>query len=80
MSNRKNTGWISGTTLPPTKPIRMAAELKALSQKRYGRPATEVEEEFLKLFNEPEEARNNDEAATDAQPENRKGKMGRRTI
>ena len=54
MSNRKNTGWISGSTLPPTKPVRMAAELKALSQKRYGRPANVVEDEFLKLFEEPE--------------------------
>ena len=54
MSNRKNTGWISGSTLPPTKPVRMAAELKALSQKRYGRPASEVEDEFLKLFEESE--------------------------
>ena len=54
MSNRKNTGWISGSTLPPTKPVRMAAELKALSQKRYGRPASEVEDEFLKLSEEPE--------------------------
>ena len=53
MSNRKNTGWIMGNTLPPTKPIRMAAELKALSQKRYGKPAVEVEDEFLKLFEEP---------------------------
>ena len=54
MSNRKNTGWISGSTLPPEKPVRMAAELKALSQKRYGRPASEVEDEFLKLFEESE--------------------------
>lgn len=52
MSNRKNTGWMMGTTLPPTQPIRMAAELKAMSQKRYGRPASEVEDDFLKLFND----------------------------
>ena len=62
MSNRKNTGWMQGMTLPPTKPVRMAAELKALSQKRYGRPAVEVENEFLKLFEEA--------AATAEQPEN----------
>jgi len=62
MSNRKNTGWMQGMTLPPTKPVRMAAELKALSQKRYGRPAVEVENEFLKLFE--------DAAATEEQPEN----------
>ena len=69
MSNRKNTGWMQGITLPPTKPIRMAAELKALSQKRYGRPTVEVENEFLTLFEEPENsaqaensANNNDDS------------------
>ena len=54
MSNRKNTGWIMGNTLPPSKPVRMAAERKALSQKRYGKSAREVEEEFLRLFEELE--------------------------
>ena len=52
MSNRKNTGWMQGMTLPPTEPVRMAAELKAVSQRRYGRSATEVDDEFLKLFEE----------------------------
>ena len=47
MQNRKSTGWIRGATLPPDQPIRMAAELKAESMKRYGRDAESVEEEFL---------------------------------
>ena len=65
MSNRKNTGWMQGITLPPTKPIRMAAELKALSQKRYGRPTVEVEDAFLKLFDEPENSAQAENPAND---------------
>ena len=77
MSNRKNTGWMQGITLPPTKPIRMAAELKALSQKRYGRPTIEVEDEFLKLFDEPNDGQvtaTQDETASNDNQET----MGRR--
>ena len=77
MSNRKNTGWMQGMTLPPTQPIRMAAELKAVSQRRYGRAATEVDEEFLKLFETPdEEAAPEAEKPADA-PDT---KMGRRAL
>ena len=50
MQDRKSTGWIQGMTFPPSQPIRMAAELKAESMKRYGRPSEEVEAEFLKLM------------------------------
>lgn len=50
MQNRKSTGWIRGETLPPIKPIRSAKELKKESMKRYGRPAEEVEAEFLRLI------------------------------
>ncbi len=53
MQNRKSTGWVQGVTFPPSEPIRMAAELKAESMKRYGKPAEEVEAEFLRLFDEP---------------------------
>lgn len=45
----RSTGWIRGQTLPPDEPIRMAAELKALSQKRFGKPAAEVEQEYLSV-------------------------------
>jgi len=65
MSNRKNTGWMQGMTLPPTEPVRMAAELKAVSQRRYGRSATEVDDEFLKLFEE-EPAAQADADSTDS--------------
>lgn len=59
MQNRRQTGWIQGATLPPEKPIRMAAELKAESMRRYGRPAEEVDREFLAMIdglNHEEEA------------------------
>ena len=59
MQNRRSTGWIQGATLPPEKPVRMAAELKAESMRRYGRPAEEVDREFLAIIdgsNHEEEA------------------------
>ena len=55
MQDRKSTGWISGETFPSPPPIRMAAELKAESMRRDGRPAETVEEEFLSLFDESDE-------------------------
>lgn len=47
----KNTGWIMGNTLPPPKALRDVAELRARSQKMYGIPAEQVEEDFLNLVN-----------------------------
>lgn len=38
-----------GNTLPPPKAIRDAVELRARSQKMYGIPAEQVEEDFLNL-------------------------------
>ncbi len=55
MQNRKSTGWIRAETFPAPPPIRLAAELKAESMKRYGRPAETVEAEFLSMFEEPDE-------------------------
>ena len=52
MNGRRSTGWVSGVTLPPDPPIRMAAELKAESMKRYGKPAEEVDADFLKLMDQ----------------------------
>jgi len=72
MQDRKATGWIQGVTFPPSPPIRMAAELKAESMKRYGRPAEEVEAEFLRLFDEPE-ATHCDDPSADAYPHNADG-------
>ena len=54
MQNRRSTGWISGETFPSPPPIRTAAELKAEAMKRYGRPAEQVEAEFLALFDTPD--------------------------
>ena len=48
---RKNTGWIMGNTMPPTKALRDVAELRAKSQKMYGIPAEQVEQDFLNLIN-----------------------------
>lgn len=49
-SGGKSTGWVSGRTLPPLKPIRMAAELQARSSERYGCDPKEVESELLKIM------------------------------
>ena len=55
-SGGRNTGWISGQTLPPSSSIRMAAECKAESMKRYGVPAEETEAELIHIMSprEPE--------------------------
>lgn len=55
-SGGRSTGWISGKTLPPPPPIRMAAELKAESMKRYGVPAEQTEAELIRMMSptEPE--------------------------
>ena len=47
-SGGKSTGWISGRTFPPSPPIRMAAEIKAESMKRYGIPAEQTEAELVR--------------------------------
>ena len=49
----KSTGWLSGKTLPPPEPIRMAAELKAASMSRFGVPAEETEAELIRLISKP---------------------------
>ena len=49
-SGGKSTGWISGRTLPPPEPLRMAAELKAESAQRYGVPAEQTEAELIRIF------------------------------
>ena len=49
-SGGKSTGWVSGKTLPPPEPIRMAAELKAESMKRYGVPAEQTETELIRMM------------------------------
>jgi len=46
----RNTGWVQGQTMPPPPAVRMAAELKAQSMQRYGKPAEEVEAEYLKAL------------------------------
>ena len=45
----RSTGWVQGQTMPLPPALRMAAELKALSMERYGKPAEEVETEYLKM-------------------------------
>ena len=80
MQNRRATGWMSGVTRPPDPPIRMAAELKAESMKRYGKPAEEVDAEFLRLMdslNAPTSDNNNDH--NDAPPDSQ-ARYGRRPL
>ncbi len=60
MQNRRATGWIQGVTKAPAPPLRIAAESKAESMKRYGRPAEEVDEQYIKML---------DEISQDTEPE-----------
>ncbi len=53
-SGGHSTGWISGKTLAPSPPIRMAAELKAESMKRYGVPAEQTEAELIRMMSRPD--------------------------
>jgi hypothetical protein len=46
----KNTGWISGRTLPAPRSSRDPIELRAVSMARYGRAVEEVEKEYLDLL------------------------------
>ena len=66
----RNTGWVQGQTLPPPPALQAAAELKARSMARYGKPAEEVEEEYLATL------------ITDSQPEDIPdgGAIGRRKL
>ena len=45
----RNTGWILGRTLPPPPPLRNPLELRARSMAAYGKPAKDVDEEYLKM-------------------------------
>lgn len=51
----RSTGWISGKTQPPEPALRMAAELKAESAKRYGVPAEQTEQALIKMLRPAEE-------------------------
>ena len=68
----KSTGWISGNTLPPMPPLRMAAELKAESMRRYGVLAEETEAELVRIVNAAMPTSNH--VATDAPIGRRKRK------
>ena len=48
-SHGKSTGWVMGNTLPPPRATRNAVDLRARSQKKYGIPAEQVEEEYINL-------------------------------
>lgn len=53
-SGGRSTGWISGQTLPPSPPLRLAAEIKAESMERYGVLAEQTEAELIKLMTRQE--------------------------
>lgn len=46
----KNTGWVSGKTMPITRALRNAADMKKKVSERYGMPGSEVEREYLELL------------------------------
>jgi len=46
----RNTGWVSGKTMPMTRPICDAKELRKKVAARYGKPAAEIEQEYLDLL------------------------------
>lgn len=48
--NGKNTGWVQGQTMPPPPTHQTAAELRARSMSRFGKPAEEVEAEYLETL------------------------------
>ena len=74
MQNRKSTGWIRGETIPHCPPIRLAAELKAESMKRYGRPAEQVEDDFLRLL---DNYRDKEETIFPEDPQSNVGRFSR---
>ncbi len=49
------SGWVRGETLPDPPPLHTAADIKALSQTKYGRLRSEVEEDFLKAIRKDDE-------------------------
>jgi hypothetical protein len=67
--NGNSTGWVSGRTLPMSKPLRDPAELKKKVAALYGKPGKEVEREYQDLLAECR-------AATEA--ETAPGTVGRR--
>jgi type IV secretory pathway TraG/TraD family ATPase VirD4 len=48
--NGNSTGWVSGRTLPMSKPLRDPAELKRKVAALYGKPGKEVEREYKELL------------------------------
>jgi len=48
--NGRNTGWVSGVTRPLERPFQNVNEIKRKVAARYGKPATEVEQEYLDLL------------------------------
>jgi hypothetical protein len=48
--NGRNTGWLSGKTLPPSPPHREVVDLRAKSMAKYGKSAEQVEDEYLEML------------------------------
>jgi len=48
MSGGQSTGWIRGQTLPSPTATRLPVELRAKSMSAYGKPAEEIEAEYLR--------------------------------
>jgi hypothetical protein len=68
----KNTGWISGQTLPVPRAIRDPIDLRVKSMTRFGKPVEEIELEYLNLVTQCRDVN------TDTDPESDPGPIGRR--
>lgn len=66
--NGRQTGWMYGKTFPPPNAIRLPAEAKAISQKMYGIPAEEVENELIKILVTDEQAKQEEENKVKSTP------------
>jgi len=72
-SGGKNVGWVQGQTFPAPAATRQAVELRAKSMAAYGKPAEEIEAEFLArlgyntTLNAAEQSSQQDESAQSTQ-------------
>ena len=56
----KNTGWVSGQTMPPPLPVSLAADTKARSMKQYGIPSDQTENELIQMISRQEKPQDPD--------------------
>ena len=74
----KETGWISGITLPPHPSRRPAIDARAASRHRYGVPAEETETALTQLTSQPTPTAPATETTSPPAPMASPGEFGRR--